>query len=207
MIRQHSKWFLVIAALVVLAGTAGATSIAADYLGGGSTSNFGPATGYFFTPSEDLLVTALGIFDAGTLGFADSHEVGIFMTDGTPVVTAALASGLSGTFVPATVEGTRFVPVTPAVLSGGTQYYIVGDNFQTDAFHFGVGAVSFAPEITWDGFGDGSTNSIFSTVTNFGGQPGNLGPNFEFQVVIPEPGTAILMLTGFVGLVAWRRRR
>ena len=58
--------------------------------------------------------------------------------------------------------------------------------------------------MTWDGFADGATNSIFSTATLLGGLPGNTGPNFRFDTSIPEPTTLALRALGLVGLGARR---
>jgi hypothetical protein len=206
MIRTLHGWNSIVFLALVLAFTfpAFGGTIAADYLGGGSNSNFVRATGWFFTPSFNISVTSLGYYDLGALGLTDQHDVGIFLANGTLVASSLIPSGTAATFVPGTVNGTRFVLITPTLLLGGTQYYIEADNNTTDQFAFGIGDVTFAAGITWNGFGDSNSNSIFGTVTNSGGLPGNLGPNFQFAAV-PEPSCLILTL-GFIGVIGWQRR-
>jgi FlaG/FlaF family flagellin (archaellin) len=195
-----------IAAMVMIFPVQAGT-IAADYLGGGTESNYPWATGYFFTPNVNLSVTDLGYYDHGTLGLTDSHEVGIFLASGTLVVNASIPSGTSAPFVAGTVGGTRFQSVTATPLSAGTEYYIVADNNSNDTYAYGTGAVSFASQITWNGYGDSSTNTIYGSVVNSGGARGNLGPNFRFdEAGVPEPATLALVISG-LGLVLALRRR
>ncbi len=187
--------------LMVAAGVLPAQTTASFYNGGGFRQTFVGATGWYFTPTSDLMVTQVGVLDLGDPGFVDPHEVGIFRaSDQSELVTTTIGSGLSGELI----DGSRFVDITPTFLNGGEQYYIVADNWFNDEYVFGDrGAVSFAPEIAWNGYASSPLNDIFSEVENIGGQDGNLGPNFRFTVV-PAPASAGV-LAG-VGL-AWGRRR
>jgi len=208
-LRRRLTTSLLVATLVlcgfVAAGQA-APIVASDYLGQGSEHGFNRATGWFFTPETDILVTALGVYDLDEPGLADRHEVGIFLTDGTPMVTAFVPAGTAAAFVPGTVAGTRFTSVAPTVLSADTAYYIQANNWGTDNYAYGAGRATYASGITWDGFGSSDSNSIYDNVVNYAGFPGNLGPNFAFQEV-PEPGTLVLLGLGLGGLVVVRRRR
>ena len=182
--------------------------IAATYAGGGILNNFENATGYFFTPNQNLSVTQLGYFDVGLRRTSHSHNVGIFLaSDAAAVATAVVASGT----VDPLISGSRFASITPVMLSAGTQYYIEADNNTIDQFVFGYGAVIYNPAITWNGFGDSDSNSIFGTVTNLGGAPGNLGPNFAFASAVPTPEPSTLVLGTFcavagLGYTRFRRR-
>jgi hypothetical protein len=194
---------LIALALVLFASTTVAfagTTTASLYTSGGTLGNFGNATGWYFTPNTSVIVDQLGVYDHGAAGLASSHDVGIFTASGAPVTSATVPAGLSGTLI----DGSRFVSVTPVTLNAGSQYYILGNNWQTDQFVFGTGAVVYAPQIVWNGFGDGNSNNINDGATNFGGVPGNLGPNFRFA--IPEPSTALLA-GGVVAIGALKRSR
>ena len=205
------KSFLKTTAALVLVffvstASANAATIAADYLGGGSLNNYDNATGWEFTPNQNVQVSTLGLYDLDAAGFASAHDIGIFKSsDGSAVVTTSLGAGTSGTYIPGTVDGSRVNNVAGVTLQAGTDYYILANNFSTDQYVFGNTAVAFASEITWNQFVEGSTNSIFSNALFNGGSPGNLGPVFTFTTV-PEPATATLAMLGLGGLLMRRKR-
>lgn len=196
-----------VAAAILSLTPARAQITASTYNGGGTIGNYPLATGYRFAPTEDIAVTALGLYDHAEAGFIDRHEVGIFRSSDLALMSSAvLASGLSGTLI----DGSRFVDVAPVTLTAGTSYYILGDQFTNDSYAYGDGAVSYAPQITWQGFVDGNAPGINAAPTFNSGVPGNLGPNFRFRTPggeIPEPGTLALAFTGAVPLLGFLRRR
>jgi hypothetical protein len=201
---RASLWFvgLVLGVSPGLVSTVSGATTASTYVGGGMASNFDNATGFYFVPRVPIVVEQLGIYDMGAVGFASTHDVGIFLSNGTAVVTAGFAVNATGQ----RIDDTVFVAVAPTPLADGTEYYILGGEFSNDGFLFGNGAVRYAPEIIWTGIADGATNSIFSRVTRPAGEMGNLGPNFRFTVV-PEPvGAGVLLVCG-VALLRRRRRR
>ncbi len=195
-------WIFTVCTAMALCAAASSTATAdrtaSFYDGQGSKLNFSNALGWFFTPIQDIVVTKLGVYDLGSAGFADSHEIGIFTLDDAPLVTTFINAGLSGELI----DGTRFVDVDATPLLAGTSYYIIADNVAADLFAFETGHVTYAPEIQWDGQGGSNTNSIFDGMTNFGPQEGNLGPNFQF---IPAP--ASIALLAMFGLAPARRSR
>jgi hypothetical protein len=210
--RSHVRWATGLLTLGLLMGVsvkrADADLVAATYAGGGFSNNFDRATGYFFTPNQNLTVTELGYFDFTGTGLASEHNVGIFVASTATAVATALVS--AGTVDPL-IDGSRFVPITAVTLTAGVQYYAEADNNQVDKFVFGTGAVIYDPALTWNGFGDSNSNSIFGTVTNLGGLPGNLGPNFIFQsAAVPEPSSLAVCLfcaVSGLGYAVSRRRR
>jgi hypothetical protein len=199
----------VLALTLALPTVASATTVmAADYLGGGTLFNFSRATGYGFTLSSDATVTSLGVYDIGGDGLTDRHEVGIFRrSDGAAIVTAFIGAGASSALVAGTVDGTR-VEAVSALLMAGEEYYILANNFGTDQYVFGTGAVNYAAGVNWLGFVDSASNSIFDAAMFLGGLPGNLGPNFAFATAaVPVPATTLLVLLGLAGLAAAPRRQ
>jgi hypothetical protein len=179
---------------------------AATYNGGGTFFNFPDATGYYFTPNVDIAVDRLGYFDKNFTGLATTHDVGIFLTNGTVVVTTTIQAGTGSL-----LDGhSRYESIGPVTLTAGTHYYANANNNTIDQYVFGTDAVTYAPEITWNGFSQASDNSIFSPTMNLGGVPGNLGPNFQFgPAAVPEPTTWTLAAIGSVvaGGLGWMRRR
>ena len=195
-----ARGVLTVGVVGVLGHAASGDIIAAEYLGGGIERNFDFAAGWFFTPTSDLLVTQLGMLDLGDPGLVDQHDVGIFRAaDGALMVMASIGPGLGGEGV----NDSLFVDVSETFLNGGEQFYILVNNLQNDMYAFGDDAVTFAPEIQWQGQGGTVVNDIFADMRNLGGSPGNLGANFQY-VVVPAPASGFV-LTG-IGL-AWVRRR
>ncbi|MEQ8771007.1 MAG: hypothetical protein RIB60_10925 [Phycisphaerales bacterium] len=191
---------ILIAASLLTPGVALAEITASTYLGGGVEQGFVGATGWYFTPSTDVVVTRLGLLDLGDPGFIDAHQIGVFRAaDDAALVTTSIASGLTGELI----DGSRFVDIPELALTGGERYYIVADNWFNDTYAFGDASVEFAPEIAWNGYASSPVNDIFNGIENIGGQEGNLGPNFRFRLV-PAPASAgVLAGAG----LAWSRRR
>jgi hypothetical protein len=198
-----------LAAFSLPTGNVFAQTIAGDYRGGGTTFSFANAGGYRFRLSIDVNVTSLGAFDLGGDGFQSVKNVGIFRAnDFSAVVTTSLAQGTSATYVAGTVNGSRFNSVS-AMLLANVDYYALVDNNVNDLYVYGTGAVVFSPDITWLGYTDGTTNSIFSQPIFRGGFPGNLGPNFIYSptTTVPEPGTIAFVIPGLLALGLAARRR
>jgi hypothetical protein len=157
---------------------------ASFHLGGGNMFNYQFAAGWRFTPTTDIALTRLGLWDEGQDGLAQGHYVGIF-TVANPGV--ALATAIIDSSDPLSGDS-RFEAVGSVVLSAGTEYYLLANNFMIDRYVFGEGNVGFAPEINWLGYSEGTTNSILSDPIHAQGLPGNLGPNFQYiPVVTPCP--------------------
>ena len=186
---------------VAFFATTATADITASFYDGKGVEIISPdqTVGWFFTPLQDVVVTQLGVYDLGSPGFAQEHDIGIFrVSDDSLVVTTTIADGLSGTLI----DGTRFVDVAQSVLTAGTEYYIVANNFEIDLWAYGTGHVTYTSQIQWDGNGGGPFGSqdIFDGLTNFGPDEGNLGPNFRF---VPGPGSIAL----FIVAIGFGRRR
>jgi len=160
--------------------------------------------GNSFTPSRDIQITSLGVYDPAGDGFITSKDVGIFNDFGgttpnpnNPLVSVTIPAGSSpagATFVAdevGGVGGTWFLPITPITLVSGTTYAIVGCCFpQTvtveDQLIFTAPAsyiigqdLAFSMAFT---YASGST-SITDTNSGITALSGSLvlGPNFEYN--------------------------
>ena len=91
--------------------------------------------GFEFSPTENIIVSELGIYDS--IGDGDglvvSHDVGIWTLDGTLIVSATVPFGAGSTLE----SGFRYVPISLTTLSAGTSYRVgarfdlnVGDAFR-----------------------------------------------------------------------------
>jgi hypothetical protein len=117
--------------------------------------------GWEFSPTEDITVTALGVFDLSGCtnpgvpgcpdGLVDNHEVGIWTTTGvllgsTPVLPGTVAKRF-GQF--------RYVKITPIDLSAGQSYVVASFNPSPDndgitlCTNGTIGDVFFDPRITF----------------------------------------------------------
>ena len=159
--------------------------------------------GAAFTPSRDIQITSLGVYDVGGDGLGNSHAVGIFNdpfsavitpTPNTPLVSVTIPAGnppAGSRFVAneiGGIGGTWFITLaTPLTLNANTRYAIVGDNFGSELI-FNSGATDFniGQDLTFNGaFKLGPIGG--STITVTGAQilsVGNfilLGPNFEYN--------------------------
>lgn len=108
---------------------------------------FNGSTGFFFVPSQDIEVSALGVMDVGAPGLVADHFVGIYenvdpnvvpcnhctvprQVTGDLVTSAIIGAGMSGDF---TSGWSRYVDLAaPVVLEAGVEYYIVTDNMGCD---------------------------------------------------------------------------
>jgi hypothetical protein len=154
-----------------------------------SASNTGTTTGTVgwqftvnTTPNRPVTVTALGVWDSGGDGLADSHDVAIWNANGDLLVTATVPSG---TPAPADDLGFRYVTVTPTSLVNGT--YFIGANYpdSNDSYISSATNITTDPRLTYrtganynGGFADPFINQAGANTNGFGGY---FGPNFQLQ--------------------------
>jgi PEP-CTERM motif-containing protein len=171
-------------------------------------SFFGATAGTFgwaFTLSGTITVNDLGYFDFGDNGLAASHDVGIWSSDGTLLVTATVPAGTAGTLI----GDFRYTFITPTLLPAG-DYVIGGFESGSSGDPVVVAAATITPAA---GITYGGSRSVAGAALTF--PPGNasgfgnsyFGPNFLFSV--PEPASTGLLLFGSAAasVLTWLRRR
>jgi hypothetical protein len=180
-----------------------------DFNGGGTAvvPLAGAVGGWQFQVTNSITISALGLWDEGSRPLAISHQVGLWTLGGTLLATASVsnASTPAGSASP----GGRwlFTAIAPLALTPGD--YVLGavwgdpvtgaDPFRIDTDTPLTSGIAFS--------GGRSQTLLANSVLVFpsGGPGGNgvFGPNAA--VDIPEPGSALLLLTG-LGLWAGFRR-
>jgi len=141
-------------------------------------------------------VTYLGFYDDQGNGLTESHAVGIWNAAGTLLTSTTVVPGdfLEGHF--------RWAATSPVVLPVADGYVIA--------------AVTGSENYTWDPSGYGTDSRVvFVTdmftqsavlvepVSSVGGTNAWYGPNMG----VPVPPTVLLLGSGLLGLVGWRRLR
>ncbi len=202
------KIFLVFS-LTVLASTGRANTVALDFTGGNLLGVNNGTAGWTFSLSSAVLVTDLGLWDQASKNFTVAHQVTIWENTSMTAVATALVDN-SGTFVASSVDGFRYVSVTPTLLGPGN--YTIGAYYENinDRIISGAATITTASQVTYNG-------SRLASGFNFPpGDDGNLpnsyfGPNFQFTTDlngngVPEGGsTLFFMLASLAVLVVARR--
>lgn len=87
--------------------------------------------GWEFTVSSPVSVRALGIFDFGADGLVNSHDLGLWTTDGTLLAWAKITTLNSSLVGSTSADGAwRSTPIEPLVLPAGI--YVVGATYRAD---------------------------------------------------------------------------
>jgi hypothetical protein len=157
--------------------------------------------GYNFVTGQDsITVTHLGMWDFLEDGLSGLTLVGLWDNSATLLASVSVSPG-TGTLL---VNGFRYAPISPLILSADTTYVLganspsntIGDT-RTVTMHFGAT------------FGEGQksgqgTGFAFPTipVSAFFAE-GDFGPN----ALVPEPSTSLLLGLGFGAVGLTRRKR
>lgn len=162
-------------------------------------------TGFAFTTSIGFTVTGFDVYDAGGDGLLNSHDVGIFDSVGTLLVSATIPAGTV-----ATLNGVyRSVTISPFALAAGS--YVLSELSVTS---FDPGVVNVTSVTPIAGLTVGATDLVLkpspaaltkpTTLSGFGQQ--FFTGNFEVSDV-PEPATLSLAGIALIGGLLLRRFR
>ena len=203
---------MVAAALVCMPATMAEAQVAA--LSNVDRGGFAPGQnscdaymiGWSFTPTTDIAVTDLGVFDFSNNGYLTANtSVAIWRySDAALMGSVALTNSISASndFVWGTLASS-------INLASGTEYVIasqgVGEQYEY-TYLTNIISLTVASDIT---FGDShytKTTALVMPAKTPGYEYGFIGPNFKYAEV-PEPMTMSLLAMGGMAMLGRRRRK
>lgn len=160
--------------------------------------------GWTFTTTSTFLVDALGYYDSGQDGLANSYDVGIFDSGGSLLVSATVnsASSLNGQFRYTSIPLNSLVPGSYTILAA-----VASGSPDPIAF---FATASTLPGISYNRSRAAPSPTLAFTNIGSGVEGGRFGPNFSATASVPElaPSSAQLpLLLAGVLLATVRIRR
>ncbi len=174
--------------------------------------------GWGFTPTADITVTALGVFDWEDNGLRTTHPIAIWEAGGAMVVSATVQAGIGS----ALTDGFRYEAVAATTLQAGHDY-VIGALYRADPsgekdemVQDGITTVTTDGHITLDSTTQGRFSSflVLFRPDDVSPLPPAFGANFQFDqgaatTAVPAPPAAALLGIGVLSLCGygWRRRK
>jgi hypothetical protein len=191
-------------AILGLANLSQAGYVALTLSGSPSVDTNGPWTlGFEFKANAATSVEKLGFYDDNGDGLTESHFVGIWDLSGNLLTSATVSP------TDPLVDSFRYTSISPLKLTAGTNY-VIGAMTGWEKYSWGW-SVTTPAEITFvtDRFdlnynGTGIVDFPESSAGRTATGAGWLGPNF---IIVPEPGSFVLLGMGAAVLIGCRRSR
>ncbi len=166
-----------------------------------SSCNLNFTCGWSFTVDASIDVLALGQWDEGLDGLNGSADVGLWLSDGTLLVSATVPTGSSGTLI----GDHRYTSIATFTLMTSTVYVIgsaytggPSDNLALTEFNSLINPI--------DGRVAGGGTSKDMQFPSFTDMRFFSGPSFLFESSVPAPATLALFGLGLAG-PGWSRRK
>jgi hypothetical protein len=159
--------------------------------------------GFQFTVgSQDLLVTAFGIWDAHTSGLLANHQVGIWDSSGALLESVTVPLGNSTV----NIDSFCYQPLPVQILLAAGQTYTLGGTFiGGDPDGMKVGDIWSGPTYSADIESEASRyiRDQFALPTDSIPNASYVGPNFLYSTV-PEPSALQLFTAGLIAFLRYR---
>jgi hypothetical protein len=213
--------FCISALLSLMSGSAMADSLALDFTSGtvptGNVIFISETVGWTFTVTSTVTVTALGVWDEGADGLVADHQVGIWNSSGTLLVSATVSNGTASAVASSSSDGDWRFESTLLDSSAGSNVlgpgtYTIGGLYVAGMSNDLVRSHATSTTASGIAFGDAAESgggTLQEPVTIISSaDAGGFGPNFLIASPssVPEPATWALMIAAFAGLGCAARR-